>query len=63
LARIQVLGRRDPEIVEAGITLGDMAVLDQAGQRLENPWRNREDFEGLRFPDQGLLVLFLRKRG
>lgn len=26
----QVLGRREPEVVEAGTTLGDMAVLDQA---------------------------------
>eukprot|EP00913_Durusdinium_trenchii_P000992 g915.t1 len=28
--RLEVLGRRDPEVVEAGTTLGDMAVLDQA---------------------------------
>ena len=30
ISALQVLGRKDPEIVEAGTTLGDMAVLDQA---------------------------------
>lgn len=32
LCALQVLGRKDPEIVEAGTTLGDMAVLDQASK-------------------------------
>lgn len=36
--RLEVLGRRDPEIVEAGITLGDMAVLDQVPHYVETAY-------------------------
>ena len=38
---LEVLGRREPEIVEAGTTLGDMAVLDQA-RRFELRHRSPE---------------------
>ncbi|CAJ1371824.1 unnamed protein product [Effrenium voratum] len=36
--RLEVLGRREPEIVEAGTTLGDMAVLDQVPHYVESAY-------------------------
>ena len=39
----QVLGRREPEVVEAGTTLGDMAVLDQAREDEEIRRRYHDD--------------------